>query len=333
MAQINHSQSQTLKLLIESNSHRIEFFQLIRLYLHFLRLKAKENGVLEKDIPSWEVLLSESLRIRPSLSLGFPEHEVSAVRFDEQDRLEVETTFFGLYGVTSPLPYFYSEELIANNQYSIHLARGFLDMFHYRAYQLLIRAMTRHRYITGLQLGKDERQLNRFLNLIGIDGKALKKHLDQWPKLLHLAPIFNMKQHSAAGLQHLIQAIVGSGNVTVNPNYSHRVKVPQSQQLHLGNKNHQLGKEAILGASVLDRRYMVEVVLENQGAGAIDDILPGGEKHGLLKQALDLYLHGFYQILFRAKSLPNHQKIGKQALGYGACLGGKPQFGQFLFQL
>jgi type VI secretion system protein ImpH len=333
MAQINYSQSQTIKNFIERNSERIEFFQLIRLYLLFLNIRAKEKGISEKDIPSWEVLMSESLRVRPSLSLGFPEHEVASVKFDENDCLEVETTFFGLYGVTSPLPFFYSEELIANHQYSHHLARGFLDMFHHRAYLLLIKAMTRHKYITGLQLGNDERKLNHFLNLIGIDGNNLKNHLDQWPKLLPLAPLLNMKQHSAAGLKHLLLAIIGSGKVTVNPNYPIRVKVPQSQHFYLGKKNHQLGKEAILGSSVLDRRYMVEVILENQLPGAIYDILPGGRKYKLLKQALDLYLKGFYQILLRPKCFPNHQKIGVQALGYGASLGGKPQIGEFLFKL
>ena len=58
----------------------------------------------------------ETARLRPSSALAFPEGDVRRVdqkRPDEPGpRFRVSSAILGLYGVTSPLPVYYSEEIV-----------------------------------------------------------------------------------------------------------------------------------------------------------------------------------------------------------------------------
>jgi hypothetical protein len=54
----------------------------------------------------------DNVRVRPRLGLGFPLRDIEGIEQDEDGRYRIEANFFGLYGVTSPLPTFYTEDLI-----------------------------------------------------------------------------------------------------------------------------------------------------------------------------------------------------------------------------
>lgn len=333
MAISNHAKSDALKAFILNNDKAIEFFQLLRLFLLYLRMRLHESDIPDSEIPSWDKLFEKCLRIRPSLSMGFPENEVRNIKFIDNFRIEIETTFFGLYGVTSPLPNFYSEDLIANAQYGSSNARHFLDVFHYSSYLLLIQAMTRYRYLSGLQIGQDQDQLDRYLCFIGIEGNEFRNTYDEWPKLLKLAPILSIYGCSAYGLKKMLEVIIRSGTVKVNPNPTISKRIADKFRLSLGKRNHILGKQAIVGSHILDRRNSVEIVLEGQQDVDIEGIVPGGEHYQFLKQAIKLYTPRYLKINFRVKGTSKSVKLNQRALGYGAALGGTPRNDEFIFSL
>jgi type VI secretion system protein ImpH len=286
---------------------------------------------IEASPEEWETRLTEVLRVRPTLSLAFPEHDLSSIEQRRDGKIQVEAGFFGLYGVTSPLPYFYTEGLMQASQQGRTSARGLLDMFHYAAYPLLIKAWTRHRNLTGLQQGFTDRQLTRQTSWVGLVGHAARKRFDQWPRIVHLAPLLSTVHRSASGLQSLVNCIVRSGTTKVYPCAPTRMRVPARARLCLGRVSHQLGSQAVLGNTLIDRRNNVSIVLQGQVTADIEAVVPGGKLYPLLTQSLQLFALDNLRIRFKVERQPTPKPLGMAKLGVGASIGQAGPIGGFSY--
>ncbi|MCA8913221.1 MAG: type VI secretion system baseplate subunit TssG, partial [Planctomycetes bacterium] len=93
--------------LIKDGRHH-SFFEAVRL-LHGLHRDAPKVGY---QGPAER----ERIRIRPLLSMSFPSADVDHVDTiempDGSERYRLNVTFMGLYGSSTPLPSFYTEDLI-----------------------------------------------------------------------------------------------------------------------------------------------------------------------------------------------------------------------------
>ena len=312
------------------NYAQLDFFQMARLLSHALQQDGLAQGI-EASPEEWETRLTEVLRVRPTLSLAFPEHDLSSIEKRRDGKIQVEAGFFGLYGVTSPLPYFYTEGLMQANQQGRTSARGLLDMFHYAAYPLLIKAWTRHRNLTGLQQGFTDRQLTRQTSWVGLVGHAARKRFDQWPRIVHLAPLLSTVHRSASGLQSLVNCIVRSGTTKVYPCAPTRMRVPARARLCLGRVSHQLGSQAVLGNTLIDRRNNVSIVLQGQVTADIEAVVPGGKLYPLLTQSLQLFALDNLRIRFKVERQPTPQPLGMAKLGLGASIGQVGPIGGFSY--
>ena len=309
---------------------RLDFFQMARLLSYALQQEAAVDGT-DATPEDWEVRLGRVLRVRPSLSMAFPEHDMASILRRPDGKLQVETGFFGLYGVTSPLPNFYTEGLMQAEQQGRNSARGLIDLFHYAAYPLLIKAWTRHRTQTGVQQGMTSRQRTRQTSWIGLVGNAARKRFDQWPQMVHLAPLLATTHRSASGLQALVNCVVRSGTTKVYPCAATRAKVPTQFRLRLGKVSHQLGAQAVLGSTVVDRRNNVAIVLKDQTDGDIEAVVPGGKLHALMTQSLELFALDNLRVRFKVERTPTPRPLGHARLGLGASLGQKSHLGSFSF--
>jgi type VI secretion system protein ImpH len=312
------------------NYAQLDFFQMARLLSHALQQEGLAKG-LEVSPEDWESRLTNVLRVRPTLSLAFPEHDLAGIKKQRDGKIQVEVGFFGLYGVTSPLPYFYTEGLMHASQRGRTSARGLLDIFHYAAYPLLIKAWTRHRNLTGLQEGLTERQLTHQTSWVGLVGQASRKRFDQWPRIVHLAPLLSTIHRSASGLQALVNCVVRSGTTKVFPCAPTRMKVPSQARFRLGRVSHQLGTEAVLGDTLIDRRNNVSIVLQDQADADIESVVPGGKLYPLLTQSLQLFAMDNLRIRFKVERQPTPKPLGLAKLGLGASIGHINQIGSFSY--
>ncbi|CCK03997.1 type VI secretion system baseplate subunit TssG [Cronobacter sakazakii] len=98
---------------------------------------------------SWRIS-DDPLRLRPYAGMGFPESEFKAIEphFDEsQDSPPtVRTTFMGLYGITSPLPTAYIDD-IAQRRDGHETVEHFLDIFNHRLITQYYRIWRKHSYL------------------------------------------------------------------------------------------------------------------------------------------------------------------------------------------
>ncbi|HFU2422850.1 TPA: type VI secretion system baseplate subunit TssG, partial [Klebsiella variicola] len=122
-AQPTHSR---LNPRLEADLPRINFYRFCQL--------------LEKRRPGQPLMGATShpaddpVRFYPHPGMGFPASELRAVEYDEADDCGppvIRTTFMGLYGVDSPLPTAYLDD-IAQRREGHEALQGLLDIFSHR---------------------------------------------------------------------------------------------------------------------------------------------------------------------------------------------------------
>lgn len=220
----------------------------------------------------------ERLRLRPSLSLAFPESDVAAVESPEEgggSRPVVETNFLGLYGTTSPLPSFYAEEMLQDSSEE-SLARGVLDLFHHRLLSLLYRCWEKYRpYLQFRPDGGDECSW-RLLCLMGF---GLPEAAERCPLparwLLRYSGLFHQRPRSAAALRCMISDFFSGLPVEVGSFAGRWVEIPEESRCRLGVACSRLGADLQVGERVQDRAGKFRVTMGPMDLETYLGFLPG----------------------------------------------------------
>ena len=255
-----------------------EFGQLVRL----LRRQARRDG-LDPD---------NALRFRPALGLDLPRARVvEAKRSEDGRRYDIATTFLGLYGVASPLPAFYTEDLIDAAQDDRTGAQAFLDLIHQHLYGLYCRAMEKYR---PLQLSvEDGRELFRDLlcALVGLRDETLREALPQGDSLLRYIGLLGVRMRSAEGLETLLQAAFALP-VDVGQCVQREVRIPPRSRLRLGEQANLLGGNALLGHFVDDATGKIRVTLGPVDGERFNGLINDAEQWRLLVALIRFYVRG-----------------------------------------
>ncbi len=297
---------------IQKEPHQFSFFQLV----HLLQ-RSGSGGVPvgHTGPPSGELL-----RFRPVASLAFPDGDVAAVErvTDEEgrERFIVETTFLGLYGTTSPLPNYYSEELIQNPERD-ELLRGFLDLFHHRLLSLFYRCWEKYRYYVQFRQDTADEYSRRLLCLIGLGLPGLSE-AEPIPRvrLLRYLGFLARRSCSAAELRAAISDYFDRIPTRISPWALRWVNVPQEARNQVGMRNCRLGEDLHLGESVRDRSAKFRITLGPLGLERYLLFLPDAEEF----QALDglVRLLVIDQLLFEVEVILRREEIPDLRLAEGS---------------
>lgn len=250
------------------------FFQALRL----LRLR----------FPS-EKEFVENVRIRPRLGLGFPQRDIGRIELDADGRYRMEANFFGLYGVTSPLPTFYTEDLIDEQLQGHSAGRDFLDILHASLYPLLFRAWEKHRIWIDITERREVKSLRHLQALIGM-ADARPEDRERSTDLLRYAGLFNQYPRSALGLQQLVQSVLDDRSVEVVPCVATRLRIDRSARTYLGTQCGVLGEDSLLGRDVIDRSGSLDLRVGPLSAERFHSLLPGQPVYQNLERLVKLYL-------------------------------------------
>jgi len=207
----------------------------------------------------------QNLRVHPELSLDYPQSSISWIRERESTNgkpqgYEIETTFFGLYGVSSPLPGFYTEELFDDDWDEQQAARGFLDIIHYRLYPLLYQAWQKYRFnVNAIEQNKAE-YWEILYSLVGLS-REFRDALPSPGQLLKYAGILSHHPKSQLGLQTILNDLLPAVPVRIEPCIKRKVRIIERQRCHLGASNCRLGENAMVGKQVEDRsgKFNIEI--------------------------------------------------------------------------
>ena len=233
-----------------------------------------------------------AIRFRPKLSLDFPPTDIDTIEAldGKGERYMVTATFLGLYGTSSPLPAFYTEELFEDASEDIAVTRDFLDIFHTPVYRLFFHAATRYRLPFQVVEEKDSEILERLYSLLGYAGRTMRKSLPSAYRMLRYIGLFTHFPRSAAALRSLVADLVGTGSVTVEQCIASRAAIPEEQRCRLGSRAGKLGADSYIGSRIHERSGAFRMTIGPLDHAAYHALLPGTVKAVMLQRYVQLYL-------------------------------------------
>lgn len=250
---------------------------------------------------------ARKIDVRPELGLGYAESDISDVKLlDKQRGYEVVSQLAGLYGVASPLPDFYTEELLDNEWDELGAPREFLDLLHKQLFPKLYSAWRLYK-LNFNALEKDESSYWQLLySLLGdTDNNA-----DESIKKLKLRyfNLFSNKERSADGLLIIIRDLLDLNQVKIEEFCQQTVKIPQDLLCQLGQRNHQLG-EAHIGSQIWDQNHAIKVkvgdIAEKQYCALIEDTVKFDRLRALIKS----YINKPIQVDIEFEVIPEQPQI------------------------
>jgi type VI secretion system protein ImpH len=273
-----------LKLDLVRNGRGYAFFQVMRL----LRLFGRGGPCF----PEGEGKETDRIRVRPELSLGFPASDVARVEEvpGEDGCFRVTATFLGLYGSSSPLPTFYTEDLLEEAGEDASAARDFLDIVNHRLYLFLFECWTKYKPFLRVVEENRPEDVERLFCLVGLGEEALRESLPEPYALLRYSGLLTQQPRSAMGLVALLRDALGDVPVAVVPCVPRKTGIPMDQRLCLGTAANRLGEESVLGEEIDDRMGKFRLRIGPLDVGRFHALLPGGPEHGRLADLTRFYL-------------------------------------------
>ena len=193
------------------------------------------------------------MTIRPELSLDFPDADISEIEALDKNRgFAITTTFMGLYGVSSPLPTFITEDLLDEEWDEQSSQRGFLDIFHHQLFPLLYQAWYKYRFSHNAVEAKNDAYWQIIFSLFGIGSEEFLNTVDNPYVLMRYAGILMQQPKSPAGLETILKDYLGNTTITIIPCVRRTVSITEDQQLNIGIQGNTLGKNSMLGGEIDD---------------------------------------------------------------------------------
>ncbi len=266
--------------------HEFSFLQVLRL----LRLSGHAAEIPED--PSAHAHALPTLKIRAQNSLAFPAADIAAVEQTdgEEPGFRVTATFLGLYGHASPLPTFYTEDLLEEEVSDESVTRDFLDIFNHRLFALFFRCCIKYRLSFQVLEEKNAADLERLFCLLGLGESRLREEIPQAYSLFRYIGIMTQHPHSAWGLETMLQDAFPGVPVRVIQCFLRHVRIPPDQRMRLGQAGSRLGVDSVLGEQVQDRMGKIRLRVGPVDLAVFHGLLPGSREHERLAMMTRLYL-------------------------------------------
>jgi type VI secretion system protein ImpH len=266
------------------NPSSYSFYQVVRL----LRLRANQDRPIASD-----KFLREQLRARPHLSLGFPGTDVVDVveSIDQVRRYLVSVSFLGLYGVSSPLPTHYTEDLIREEMDDQVVARDFLDILSGPIYRLLFQTWSKYRWALRVSEEEDQDCLERLFCLVGLGSESLRRSVPRPRRLLRYLGLFSQSPRSALGLRTLLSDALEVPSLEITPCLKHWVEISADQRCRLGGQGASLGEDCYLGAQIEDRMGKIRITAGPLEEDKFYGLLPGAPLNQEFGSLMNAYLN------------------------------------------
>jgi type VI secretion system protein ImpH len=276
-----------LKLDLMKEGHSFSFFQVMRL-LRLLYLDSadkKSAGPSEADL----------IRVRPKLSLSFPAADVDSIEEisnEESTRIQITANFLGLYGTSSPLPTFYTEELMDESAADESVTREFIDVINHRLFELFHDCCTKYQQTFQVVEKGSNQHTERLFCLLGLGDSQLRSQISDPYSMLRYLGLFTQMPRSAIGLETLLKDVLNGMDVSVLPCIERKAKIPDDQKLRLGVPSSRLGNNSILGEEVSDRMGKFRVQIGPLGKNEFQDFYPGSEINNKVRLLMKMYVPG-----------------------------------------
>jgi type VI secretion system protein ImpH len=284
MAGKDRGQTPDLKYKLLTEGRRYSFVQAIRMLRHLLRGKMGPDAG-EKEMQS-------AIRVRPELSLAFPETDITSIK-DTSGKVPsflITATFLGLYGTSSPLPTFYTEDLLQEQGQDRSISRDFIDVINARIYWLYFKTWRRHRLFFNIIDDPDQDSLQRLFCLLGLENDQLQGSLDDAYGLLRYTGLVMQYPRSAEGLRAMLNDGLEQPTVRITQCIERQAPIPSDQRFAMGESANRLGENAYLGLEIAERMGKFRVQFGPLGIEEFERLMPDQKLFAKMENMIDFYL-------------------------------------------
>lgn len=235
---------------------------------------------------------NDPVRFRPWPGMGFPVSTLKTVEIDD-DNPElpptVRTTFLGMYGVDSPLPGTYLDD-IAQRRDGHEAVTSFLDIFSHRITTQYYRIWRKYAYPATFEAGGRDATSQCLLGLVGLGIPGTSEQVaTPVSRFLALLGTMRLPTRNAEGIRALVSLLAPQTRATVTEPDPVNVHIDNRSGLGAGNRV-RLSQRATLGKTGKEACSRVLVTLATQDPEEAEGWLPGGHLHTDLLVLMRVYL-------------------------------------------
>lgn len=265
----------------------------------------------------------EFLRFRSTRSLSFGAGDMSDVGYvGNSDLLEIRVNFFGLYGPASPLPPYFTERIIEQDQ-TPSSVEDLFDLFNHRLISLLHAVWRKYRYYLRYEAGGTDPLSKRFLALCGFPIED-RDRIGQIARSALLPHVGLMSLYSssaevvAATLSNFFQIPCRIEEFVLRS-----VPIREESRFQFGVANNLLGEDAVMGFSLEDDLGKFTIRLGEAAFDRLAPFLPDGNRHRQLAELLSMInrepLEWDIRFEFEPETVPM-ARLGECRLGWSSWM-------------
>jgi len=277
----------TLEQLLQSLQGRVAQANLYR-FCQLLELASPERPPLGSTA-RWR---DDPVRFRPDPGMGFPASELKAIEFDEhypRRPATVRTRLLGLYGVDSPMPSGFLDD-IAQAREGHEALEAFLDIFNHRIFTQFYRIWRKYSYPATFAAGATDATSQCLLGLIGLGIPGTAEQIaTPVSRFLALLGVMRLPTRNAEGINALVKLLSPCTHASITPHWRRKVVLAQPACLSR-EREPGLGSGLPLGPYGLDANSEVRVQLFTEDPDHALGWLPGCALHADLLALLRVYL-------------------------------------------
>lgn len=239
---------------------------------------------------TWQVR-EEPVRFRPHPGMGFPVSEIKGVELAEHSHLPptVRITFMGLYGVESPLPTHYIDDITQRRE-GCEATTDFLDIFNHRLIAQYYRIWRKYSYPATFEDGGKDKTSQYLLGLagLGIDG-CTDTIAAPASRFLALLPVMLLPGRTAEGMTSLVRLLAPNTQAKIWNHDKRRVPLKKPLTMSVSHPV-TLTNRPVMGNYATDVNSQVLMRLTTSNLFEVQGWLPGGVLHTDLMALLHVYL-------------------------------------------
>ena len=246
------------------------------------------------------------LRFRPHENYEYPPRDIRAIKYSGNE-IEFVLNFLGLYGINSPLPRCYHEQVAIQlrtlGEGSVPL-QDFYDLFNNRFYWLYYQSWKKYKFYLFLNRDLNNKVVERINSFTGrgLFSKSKESVINDLA-LLKFSGLFSSRVRNKNGLSILLSYFF--------PKYKMEIKefVPKWIKLSgipsLGDDGFILGENSYIGEYAVDYMSRICIKIGTLTFEEYINFLPGTEQSKRLIELLKLYLNDGLEFDFEFKIDPD----------------------------
>ncbi len=300
-----------------SDSKSLSFFQAVQLFLARLEPQSYpgEKGPFE----------GEAILFRGHPSLGFSARDIEKIEVTAADSLlapvVMDVNFLGLYGPSSPLPAYFTEDIIYADPEDSEV-RHFLDIFNHRFISFFYRSWVKYRYPLQYAPDASDHYSEKVYALCGLKDKQSRdtSQID-WERLFPFIGLMSANLQSPEVLRKVLCFYIDYDDIEILPNIERILEIDPSQRIRLGEANSVLGADTSLGNTIRDCTSKFKIKLNKLSLRKYLSLLPGTKSntdlHELVKFCLKDPIDFDLEMNVDAEKIPESILSNKNQLQLG----------------